>query len=74
MAYAGYDRVSAGEKCVTPVMYGLHSRVARCRHRADAPSATGQFDPHDHAQHAPAIEALFLAEEHSGELRRMISS
>jgi hypothetical protein len=34
----------------------------------------GQFDSHDHAQHAPAIEALFLAEEHSGELRRMISS
>jgi hypothetical protein len=41
MAYAGYDRVSAGEKCVTPVMYGLHSRVARCRYRADAPICEG---------------------------------
>ena len=41
MAYAGYDSVSVGEKCVTPVMYGLHSRVARCRHRADAPICEG---------------------------------
>ena len=72
MAYAGYDRVSVGEKCVTPVMYGLHSPVARCRHRADAPIC--EFDLHDHAQHAPAIEALLVAEAHPGELRRMISS
>jgi hypothetical protein len=55
-------------------MYGFHPWVARCWHHADAPHLQEQFDPHGYAQHAPAIEALFVAEEHSGELRRIISS
>ena len=74
MAHAGYDRVSAGEKCVTSVMYGLYLRAVRCRHRADAPHQAGQFHPRDHVQHAPLIEALFVAGAHSGELRRRSSS
>src|SRR6266853_1869212 len=42
MRHAGYDRVSAGEKRVTSVMYGLHPRVARCRHPAPAPLSSAE--------------------------------
>jgi hypothetical protein len=67
MAHAGYDQVSVGEKCVTSVMYGLHFRVALTPRMCKV----GSIDP---PQQAAAIAAVLLAEEHSGELRRMISS
>jgi hypothetical protein len=40
----------------------------------DALHLQGQSDPDDPAQQALAIAAMFIAEEHAGELRRMISS
>jgi hypothetical protein len=48
--------------------------LARCRHCVDALHLQGQSDPDDPAQQALAIAAMFVAEEHADELRRMISS
>jgi hypothetical protein len=54
-------------------MYGLYLRPFAAGIALMHRITQGQFHPRDHVQHAPLIAALFVAEEHSGELRRRSS-